>query len=110
MSTEREYDIPLSISEMWRDSRHIIAVRSAEFKYIWDSRDPNEPELYDLQADPDERHNVRSRYAEQAAFYQNHVDAHRQRVAAQAVVMNQLAEPELDNELIRRLRDLGYLE
>jgi arylsulfatase A-like enzyme len=114
---EAEDDTEVSISEMWRKEwrkerrkeRHLIAVRTEGFKYIWDNHHPDEPELYDLEADPRERHNIRDQAPELAERLQAYVDAHRKRGAAQAGT-NLSAEPEFDAELIRRLRDLGYVE
>ena len=116
-SGEAERDTEVSISEMWRsewrnerrNERHLIAVRTELFKYIWDSHHPDESELYDLQADPRECHNICDQAPEQARRLQAYVDAHLERRAAQEVT-NPLAEPEFDAELIRRLRDLGYVE
>jgi arylsulfatase A-like enzyme len=104
-----EYEATLSISEMWRERWHIIAVRTEAFKYIWDSRQPDQPQLFDLQADPGERQNVCQQYPEQARQFQSHVDAHLQR-GGQTAPATAGAEPELDEEIVRRLRDLGYVE
>jgi arylsulfatase A-like enzyme len=96
------------ISEMWRDHWHIIAVRSERFKYIWNSRHPEQPELYDLCNDPRERENVWSQYKEEARRFQDYVNAHREQ--AQATAASAGSRPELDEGLKRRLRDLGYME
>jgi arylsulfatase A-like enzyme len=105
-----EYDGSLSISEMWRDKRHIIAIRTDTFKYIWDSRHPDVPELYDLRADPNEQHNVWAQLPQQARQFQAHVDNHLRRVEKEKVHRPQTAAPEMDAELLRRLRGLGYVE
>jgi arylsulfatase A-like enzyme len=104
----RTYEPETSISEKWRDDHHIIAVRTQSFKYIWNSRQPEQPQLYDLSADPGELDNVRARYPEQARQFQAQVDAHLSRVA-QTRQPTQTAMPELDEQLIRRLHDLGYI-
>ncbi len=101
------YDAPISISEMWRDERHIIAVRTEKYKYIWDSRQPNKPLLFDLQTDPGEQHNVIEQYPAEAQTFQSHVEAHLERATAAAMAV---ADFELDEEITRRLRDLGYVE
>jgi arylsulfatase A-like enzyme len=108
-TSDGEYGEELSISEMWRDHRHIIAVRTKAFKYIWDSRHPDKSELYDIEADPDECHNLINKNLEQAAYFQRLVDDHLARVESQGI-SDESAEPELDADLIRRLRDLGYVE
>jgi arylsulfatase A-like enzyme len=108
-SSDGEYKADISISEMWRNERHIVAVRTELFKYIWDSHRPHEPELYNLQTDPDERHNVCHQYLEEVRCFQAYVDAHLQRVANQETTRTE-SEPDLDADLVRRLRDLGYVE
>jgi arylsulfatase A-like enzyme len=101
------YDPELSISEMWRDNQHIVAIRTETFKYIWYSRQPEKPELYDLSADPGEQDNALARYPEQARQFQGQVDAHLSRVTQSRRPTHM--PPELDEQLIRRLRDLGYV-
>lgn len=104
-----DYRPEASISEMWRNGRHMIAVRTESFKYIWDSRHPDKPELYHLESDPDERTNVHDQYPEQAGQFQAQVDAHLLRVTAGPVGQG-AAEVELDDLMIDRLRQLGYVE
>jgi arylsulfatase A-like enzyme len=106
----RDYDGALSISEMWRDHRHIIAVRTLDFKYIWDSRHPDAPELYDLQSDPEEKHNVCAQFPQQVQQFQTHVDNHLRRLEKEKGQVRQTAVSEMDAELLRRLRGLGYVE
>jgi arylsulfatase A-like enzyme len=107
--SEGQYNVEESISEMWRDHRHIIAVRTQAFKYIWDSQRPDQPELFDLELDPGERKNVLDKYPEKAKHFQLRVDAHRERLA-QTLPGEVIAEPQLDDQMTWRLRDLGYLE
>jgi arylsulfatase A-like enzyme len=104
-----KYDAGEAISEMRRDPWHRIAVRTESFKYIWDSKRPDQPELYDLRTDPGEKQNVRDQFPQEVSRFQASVDAHRLRVAA---TEPEMAVPmlELDDEVARRLRDLGYLE
>jgi arylsulfatase A-like enzyme len=106
---EAEYDGGEVISEMRRDPWHRIAVRTEAFKYIWDSKRPDQPELYDLRTDSGEKLNVRDQFPQEVSRFQASVDAHRLRVAA---TEPSIAVPklELDEEVARRLRDLGYLE
>jgi arylsulfatase A-like enzyme len=109
--TEQEvtYDGIVSLSEMRRDPWHRVAVRTEAFKYIWDSKRPDQPDLFDLQADPTEKQNVSSSHPEEVSQFQARVDTHLRRVAETEPVT---AAPklELDEEVIRRLRDLGYVE
>jgi arylsulfatase A-like enzyme len=94
---------------MRRDPRHRIAIRTEAFKYIWDSHRPDQPELYDLQADPGETRNVSPQFPTEVRRFQAAVEAHRHRVDE-----TEPATPfpglEPDEEVTRRLRDLGYLE
>jgi arylsulfatase A-like enzyme len=94
---------------MWRDHWHIVAIRTSTYKFIWDSRHPDHPELYDLRADPGERTNVVAEQPDLARYFQSRVDEHLRRVAESADT-GSVSEPELEAEMIRRLRDLGYVE
>jgi arylsulfatase A-like enzyme len=105
---ESKYDGAETISEMRRDRWHRIAVRTESFKYIWDSKRPDQPELYDLRADPGEKHNVREHFPQEVSRFQASVDAHRRRVQATEPAIA-VPKPEVDEEVARRLRDLGYL-
>ena len=106
---EPEYEGEVAISEMRRDPWHRIAVRTESFKYIWDSKRPNQPDLYDLQADPAEKQNVSIHYPQEVSRFQASVDLHLRRVAEMEPV-TAVPEIERDEEVIRRLRDLGYME
>jgi arylsulfatase A-like enzyme len=106
---ESEYEVEAAISEMRRDPWHRIAVRTEAFKYIWDNKRPQQPELYDLRADPGEKQNVIEHYPQEGSRFQASVDAHLHRVAA-TVPVTTAPELEFDEEVTRRLRDLGYLE
>ena len=105
---EAKYDGEETISEMRRDPWHRVAVRTESFKYIWDSKRPDQPELYDLRADPGEKQNVRDHFPQEVSRFQASVDAHRLRVAETepAVAVQKV---KVDEEVARRLRDLGYL-
>ena len=105
---ESKYDGEETISEMRRDPWHRIAVRTETFKYIWDSKRPDQPELYDLRTDPGEKQNVRDHFPQEVSRFQSSVDAHRLRVAATEPAVA-VPKPEVDEEVARRLRDLGYL-
>jgi arylsulfatase A-like enzyme len=107
-----EYGDRIAISERWRDEgdiSHIIALRTESFKYIWNDREPDQAVLYDLQNDPEEKHDVRSLYPEKAGQFQSVIDQHRVRVA-KTKPTNSVSKPELDKAITERLRGLGYLE
>jgi len=109
---EERHNGTVAISERWRnvgDISHIIAVRTDSFKYIWDVYQPQQPRLYNLQADPAEKHNVYEQFPEKAQELQAYVDEHLRR-AEQTTPDGDVLEPELDEEVVSRLRDLGYIE
>jgi arylsulfatase A-like enzyme len=106
---ESKYDGSEVISEMRRDPWHRIAVRTESFKYIWDSKRPDQPELYDLRTDPGEKQNVRDHFPQKVSQFQASVDAHRLRVA-ETEPATEVQRVKVDEEVARRLRDLGYLE
>jgi arylsulfatase A-like enzyme len=107
--SEANYEVEVAISEMRRDPWHRVAVRTEAFKYIWDSKRPTQPDLYDLCADPAEKQNVSTHYPEEVSRFQTIVDVHLGRVkeTEPAMVAQKL---ELDVDVITRLRDLGYRE
>ncbi len=99
----------ITISERWRDSSHLVAVRSETHKFIWDSQHPEGSKLFDLRSDPSERHDVRTENPDLVKEFQSILDQHLEKVARTAKD-GQIMEPEHDEEIIRRLRDLGYIE
>jgi arylsulfatase A-like enzyme len=106
---EAEYAGESAISEMRRDPWHRIAVRTEAFKYIWDSKRPDHPLFYDLQADPGEKQDVSQHYPHELGRFQAQVDEHRRRVAETEPATTAPAV-EYDEEVTRRLHDLGYIE
>ena len=106
---EAEYEGGAAISEMRRDPWHRIAVRTEAFKYIWDSKRPDQPELYDLGPDPGEKQNVSEHHPQEVSQFQASVDAHLRRVAETEPVTT-APTLEFDEKVTRRLRDLGYIE
>jgi arylsulfatase A-like enzyme len=105
---EPEYEA-IAISEMRRDAWHRIAVRTEAFKYIWDSKHPDQPDLYDLRADPGEKHNVSTRHPQEVSRFQTHVDAHLRRVEESEPAAS-APSLELDDKVTARLRALGYID
>lgn len=109
---ESQYKATISISERWRDEgdiSHIIALRTETFKYIWNDRKPDQPALYDLQTDPEERHDVGPLYPDKMGRFQSVIDQHRQRTI-QTRPTSGVTKPGLDKDVIERLRGLGYVE
>jgi len=93
---------------MWRDSWHIISVRKGNFKYIWDNKHPNQTRLYDIESDPDELHNLSFELPEIALGYHLHVDE--VLIEMERTMSRQVDTPELNEEMLSRLRDLGYIQ
>jgi arylsulfatase A-like enzyme len=103
------YTAEEAICEMWRDHWHRIAVRTETYKYIWDSRQPHSPQLFDLADDPAEQHNIVERCPDVAHRLQAVVDAHLERVE-RSKPAEEIQEPEMDEAVLHRLRGLGYIE
>jgi arylsulfatase A-like enzyme len=105
----RSYSAEVTVSEMWHDAWHIVSVRTEAYKYIWDNKKPEQSRLYDLQVDPGELHNLSASLPEIRRELHEHVEA---RIAEMTQSMPELAinKPELDEDMLRRLRDLGYIE
>src|SRR5690606_3532182 len=103
------YSNESAISEMWRPHRHIVAVRTGRYKYIWDSQEGIQPRLFDLQADPAEQHNIINDCPALARTFQAQVDAHRQRAAGNRPEQV-AAQPVHDPQVLQRLHDLGYVD
>lgn len=107
--TPEAYGGEIALSERWRDNAHKIAVRTAQFKYIWDIDKPDEIELYDLDLDPGETRNIAGQRPEVVAQMHAQVQAQLRRMRDTLPAV-EAAEPDLDEEIIARLRGLGYVE
>lgn len=105
----QDYRAEVTVSEMWHDDWHIVSVRTENYKYIWDNKKPDQPRLYNLQTDPGEQHNISENELHIRAEFHGHVDA---RIAEmlQTRPEHALVGPEMDEDMLRRLRDLGYIE
>jgi arylsulfatase A-like enzyme len=103
------YEVREAVCEMPRGSWQRIAVRNGEYKLIWDSRCPDEPELYDLRQDPGEEKNVFAAQPDVARRLQAIVTAHKERAAATEPVTPAVSVA-YDADMIQRLRDLGYMD
>lgn len=91
----------LSFSESWDGSK--VAVRSAGYKYIWQSTGA---ELYDLKNDPGERENIISKDVAELPFLRRQLNWYLQ-LAAKPRRPRTLRP---DEETVEQLRSLGYLE
>jgi arylsulfatase A-like enzyme len=106
---EAGYPAGAALCEMWRDHWHRVAVRTLDYKLIWDSREADRPILYDLAADPAEQQDVSQLHPDVVRHLQAQVEAHLRRVS-QTAPDAAVAEPEVDEQLLQRLRGLGYVE
>ena len=106
---DKAYSAEEAICEMWRDQWHRIAVRTETHKYIWDSRRPDSPELFDLVNDPAERHNAAGSCPEIVSRLHTLVKIHLERVNSSKPAA-EIPEPEMDEAVLHRLRGLGYIE
>lgn len=104
-----DYGVEVAIGERWRDTSHMIAVRTEEYKYIWDDAKPDQPLLFDLRQDPDEQHNIATEKPDVVQRLHQHVEAQLERMRRTAPA-EKSQEPVLDAEIVARLRGLGYVE
>ena len=103
------YDVDVVIGERWRDTSHMIAVRTEEYKYIWDDAKPDQPLLFDLRKDPAEQINIAAQHPDVVQTLHQHVEAQLERMRSTAPA-EATKEPVLDEEIVARLRGLGYVE
>jgi arylsulfatase A-like enzyme len=102
------YGATEAISERWRNDQHVIAIRTERFKYIWDKNNPRKSKLFDLRFDAQEEHNVIANYRQEAREFEDSLHEFLQKVV-QTTPDQSVSEPELDETVIKRLRDLGYV-
>ena len=104
-----DYGVEIAIGERWRDTSHMIAIRTEEYKYIWDDAKPDQPLLFDLRQDPAEQHSIAADHPDVVQTLHQHVEAQLERMRSTAPA-EASKEPVLDEEIVERLRGLGYVE
>ncbi len=106
-------DVPVFIEtcQNTREPSGFAGVRTRRWKYAAHVHDPSVPEeLYDLTADPEERHNVATQYPEQTAEFRALLQQHFQRQPYTGVRLDEELSAEELARLSRRLENLGYIE
>jgi arylsulfatase A-like enzyme len=88
-----------------RFDRSLTMIRDAQYKFIWAS--DGRHELYDRTSDPSEEHNLRDELPAVAA--ERHARLENWRASFEQTVPT-TAAPEFDEEVVERLKALGYLE
>jgi arylsulfatase A-like enzyme len=109
---ETLYNGDIAISERWRDQgdiNHIVSIRSEHFKFIWNDRFPQQPKLFDLKNDPGEKLNVAEEYQDILDQFQTLLSLHLKKTG-QTELAGPVIMPKLNEKMISRLRDLGYIE
>lgn len=97
------------ISEMIGTDSFAIALRSERYKYIFDADNGGSRELYDLQLDPGEHNDMIDQLPETSREFERLLQDHLRRI-------DPLGRPEPgawdkpNIEVMRRLRDLGYID
>ncbi len=103
------YSAKEAISERWRYEEQIVAIRTERYKYIWSSSQPERPQLFDLLLDPEENNDLSTQHPQELERFARLLEAHQQKVA-QSTSSTSVDEPELDDAVLQRLQDLGYLD
>jgi arylsulfatase A-like enzyme len=86
-----------------------VVVRQDEWKAIWNV-EKTSTELYDLSTDPHEQHNVAAEHPERAEAMRQAAEQWHAACDNRAAALPNVQANELDEETIRRLRTLGYME
>jgi arylsulfatase A-like enzyme len=99
---------PIIAEGRWKSGVHRIAIKVGQYKFIVDLRYPDQYELYDLNKDPEERSNLRGQRPERAAEFRRILSQHLDRVRRTEQAND--SAPQVDEEIVDRLRALGYVE
>ena len=97
------------ICEMIMKNTYHIAIRTEMHKYIYCQARPDACELYDLTIDPGERINLAKESPGLVAEFQSLVARHLEAVQGTRDE-TELGDPVLSEDVVQRLRALGYLE
>lgn len=86
-----------------------VVVRQGQWKAIWNVR-KSTIELYNLASDPHEQHDVAAEQPERAAVLRQAAEHWHKACGDRAAAAQNVQANELDEETIRRLRTLGYVQ
>lgn len=98
-----------AIIEMLDLTYYCACLRTTQYKYLYDERQPERRELYDLQNDPGETHNIIGQRPEFEAAFESVLQTHLTRVR-ETSPRDAAGRWQKDDDVVRRLKALGYLE
>ena len=104
-----KYRAAAAFAEMHRPPWHRVALRTDTYKYIWDSKRPEQPDLYDLKTDPGETMSIIDQHPQLVQQFQTQVDAYLQ-LGLETEPAEAAPQLELDDATVDRLRALGYVD
>jgi arylsulfatase A-like enzyme len=88
---------------------YCASLRTPEFKYVYDERRPEQRDVYDLEVDPGETRNVYGMYPDVEARFESVLRQHLERIGGEKS-RDETGGWEHSDEVVRRLRALGYIE
>ncbi len=99
---------PIISEGWWGSDAHIVSILAQGYKFIANVARPEQYELYDLREDPGETQNLRGEWPEKTEYFRELLKQH---LAAVRKTKNELgATPESSEEVLKRLRALGYVD
>jgi arylsulfatase len=97
------------ISEMVALEGLCVALRTEAYKYVYVEQEPHRRELYDLEADPEERDNLYGTRPTVERAFQEILDKHLEQ-GKRTGSRGEDGQWMHDDEVVRRLRALGYID
>ncbi len=86
----------------------LFAIKVDNYKFVIDIRKPDDWRLYNLHDDPKEKNNLRGITGNNVPDFSSLLAQHI--AAAQSTKTAVAKSPQIDNELLQRMHDLGYLD
>ncbi len=97
------------ISEMVDRDWYCVSLRTDRFKYVYDERRSTVRELYDLLEDPEERHDLSGMRPEIESELEAQLQRHLRRIYKDGS-RDERGAWNVEEDVVRRLRSLGYLD